>query len=77
MPEITKRVRIVKILTFSIDERAFSKLENRCVMIMGRNIKSMSFSKWMAMVLFVSCTRTSRVKPGLFSFSIREIMRNV
>ena len=28
MPEIMRRVRIGKILTFSIDERVFSKLEN-------------------------------------------------
>ena len=45
----------------------------------------MSFSRWIAMVPSVSClsifdsTRTSKVKvkPGLFSFSIRESVRNV
>ena len=33
-----RRVRIGKILTFSIDERVFSKLENRFGMITGKNI---------------------------------------
>ena len=47
MPEITRRVRIGKILTFLIDERDFSKLENRFGMITGRNIKGISFSRWM------------------------------
>ena len=83
MPEITRKVRIGKILIFSIDERVFSKLENKFAMIMGRNIKGMSFSRWLAMVPFMSCLsifdsmRTSRVKPGLFSFIIRESMRNL
>ena len=83
MPEITRRVRIGKILIVSIDERVFNKLENRFGMIIGRNIKSMSFSRWMAMVPFVNrlaifdSMRTSRVKPGLFSFSVRESMRNI
>ena len=36
MPEIMRRVRIGKILTF-IDERVFSKLENIFGMITGRN----------------------------------------
>ena len=36
MPEITRRVRIGKILTFSSDERVFSKLEKRIGMITGR-----------------------------------------
>ena len=83
MPEITRGVRIENILTFFIDERIFSKLENRFGMITGRNIKGMSFSRWMATVSFVSrlsifdSTGTSRVKTELFSFSIRESMRNV
>ena len=82
MPEITKRVRIEKLLTFSIDGRVFSKLENRFGMITSRNIKGISFSRWMATVQFVSrlcifdSTRTSKVKPGFFSFSIRESVRN-
>ena len=38
MPEITKRVRVGKILTFSINERVFSKLESRFGMITGINI---------------------------------------
>ena len=38
MPEITRRGRIEKILTFAIDERIFSRLENRFGMITGRNI---------------------------------------
>ena len=33
----------------------FSKLENRFGMITGRNIKGMSYSRWMATVPFVSC----------------------
>ena len=83
MPEIMRSVRIGKILTFSNDERVFSKLENRFGMITDRNIKDMSFSRWMATVLFMShlsiidSTRTSRVKPGLFNFSIRESVKNV
>ena len=83
MPRIKSRVRIGKILTFAIDERVFSKLENRFIMIMGRNILGMSFSRWMATVSLVNrlsifdSTRTSRVKPGLFSFSIRESVSNV
>ena len=83
MPEITKRVIIGKILTFSINKKVFSKLENRFGMITGRNMLGMSFSRWMAMVPFVSrhsifdSTRTSRVNPGLLSFSIRESIRNV
>ena len=44
MPEITRRVRIGKIFTFSIDEKDFSKLENRSGMITSRNIKGMSRS---------------------------------
>ena len=74
MPEIMKRVRIGKILTFAIDERVFIKLENKFSMIAGRNIWGMIFNRWMATVPFVSrlsifdSTRTSRVKPGLFSF---------
>ena len=64
-----RRVRIGHILTFSIDERVFSKLENRFGILTGRNIKGISFSRWMATVLFVSrlsifdSTRTSRVQP--------------
>ena len=38
MPEIMRRVRIGKILTFSIDERVLSKLKNKFGMITGRNI---------------------------------------
>ena len=38
MPEITRIVRIGKILTLSIDERVFSKLDIRFGMITGRNI---------------------------------------
>ena len=63
--------------------KVFSKLENRFGMIMGRNIKGMSFSGWMTTVPLVSrlsifdSTRTSRVEPGLFSFSIRESTRNI
>ena len=83
MPEITRRVRVGKILTFSIDEKVFSKLENGFGMMMGRNIQGMSFSRWMATVPLVSrlsifdSTRTSRFKPGLFSFNIKESMRNI
>ena len=83
MPEFTKRVRIGNIKTFSINERIFRKLEDIFGIITGGNIEGMSFSKWMATVLFVShfsifdSLRTSRVKSGLFSFSIRESMRNV
>ena len=83
MPEITRRVRIGMILTLSIDGRVFNKLENRFGMITGGNMKGMRFSTWMATVPFVSClsifdnTRTNRVKSGLFSFSIRESVRNV
>ena len=55
MSEITGRVRIGKILTFFIDVRVFSKLENRFGMITGRHIKVMSFSRRMATVPFVSC----------------------
>ena len=40
-----RRVRIGKILTFSINERVFSELENRFGMITGRTIKGMSFSE--------------------------------
>ena len=70
-------------MTFSIDEKISSKLENRFGMITGRNIKGRSFSRWMGTVPFVSrfsvfdSMRTSRVKPGLLSFYIRESMRNV
>ena len=35
MPEITRRVRIGKTLTFSVDERVFSKLKNIFVIITG------------------------------------------
>ena len=38
MPEITRRVKVGKTLTFSMDERVFSKMENRICMITGRNI---------------------------------------
>ena len=78
-----KRVRIGRILTYSIDERVFSKLENRYDMITGKNTKVLSFSRCMATVPFVSCLsifnsmRTSRVKQGLFIFRIRERVRNV
>ena len=78
MPEITRKVRIGR-LTFSIDESVFSKLENRFGMITDRNIKGLSFSRWMATVLFEShlsifdSTRTSRVKSGHFSFSFRKM----
>ena len=44
MPEITRRVRIGKILTFSIDERVYSKLKNRFGMITNRNINYMIFT---------------------------------
>ena len=83
MPEIKRRVRVGITLTFYINERDFSRLENRFGIITGRNVKGMSFSRWMATVPFMSCLsiidsmRTSRVKPGLFSFSIRESVRNV
>ena len=39
MPETTRRVRNGKIFTFSINERVFTKLENRFGMITGRNIR--------------------------------------
>ena len=42
MPEIARKFRIGKILTFSINERVFSKLENTFGMITGRNIKGIS-----------------------------------
>ena len=74
MPEITRKVRITKILTFTTDERVFSDLENRFGMITGRNIKGMSFSRWTATVLFDS-KRMSRVKPRPFSFSITESVK--
>ena len=83
MPQITKTVKIGKILTYAFDERVLSKLENKFCMITYRNIKSKSFSRLMATVPYVSrlsifdSTRTSRVKPGLFNFSIRESMRNI
>ena len=83
MPEIMRRVRTGKILTFSIDQTVFSKLVNRFGMITSRNIEDMSFSRWMATVVFVSrlsifdIMRTSRVKPGLLSSSIRESVRNI
>ena len=70
-------------MLLTVDERVFSKLENRFGMITGRNINGMSFSRCMATVLFVSrpsifdSTRTSRIKPDLFSFSIKESVRNV
>ena len=70
-------------MTFSIDESVFSKLRNRFDMLTGRNIKGISFSKWMATVPFVSRLSVfgnmtlSRVKPGLFSFSIRKSVRNI
>ena len=54
MSEITRRVRVGKILTFSVDERVFIKLENRFDIITDKNIKGMSFSRWMATVPFVS-----------------------
>ena len=79
----SRGVRIGKILTFSIDERVFRKLDNRFGMLTGRNIKSMIFSRWMTTVPFVSrlsifdSTRTNRVKPEIFSFNIRESKRNV
>ena len=82
MPEITRKGRIGKTLIFSIDERVFSKVENKLSMITSRNIKGMSFRRWMATVPIVSrfsifdSTRTSRVKPRLFSFSIRESVVN-
>ena len=38
MPEITRRVRIGKILIFSIDVKIFIKLENRLGVIMDKNI---------------------------------------
>ena len=65
MPEITRRIRIGKILTFSIDGRGFSQLDNRFGMITGRIIKDVSFSRLMTTVPFVSrlsffdSTRTS------------------
>ena len=78
-----REVRIVKILTFSINEKVFSKLKNRLGMITDKNIQDMRFSRWMATVPSVSrlsifdSTRTSRVKPGHFGINIRESMRNV
>ncbi|MPC44076.1 hypothetical protein E2C01_037737 [Portunus trituberculatus] len=36
MPEVTRGVKIEKILTFSIDEGVFGKLKNRLGMIPGR-----------------------------------------
>ena len=50
MTEITRRIRIGNILIFSIDERVCSKLENKFGMITGRNVKGMSFSRWMTTV---------------------------
>ena len=79
MPEITRRFRIGKILTFFIDERVFNKLENRFGMIMGRNIKSMSFSRWMAMVPFVSClsifdsTRKAELYQGFLALVLEKV----
>ena len=78
MLEITRRIRIGKMLTLSIDERVFRKLENRFGTFTSRNIKGMSFSRWMATLPFVSrlsifdSTRTSRNKQRHFSFSIRN-----
>ena len=83
MPEVSRRVRIGKVLTFSIDGRIFGMLKNRLGMISGRNIKGMIFRRWLAAVPFVSClsimdsTRASRVKPRFTSFRIRESVWNV
>ena len=43
MPEVSRGVRSVKILTLSVDEGVFGKLKNRLGMISGRNIKRMRF----------------------------------
>ena len=68
MPEISRRVRITKNLTFLIDERVFSKFENRFGMITVRNILGLNFSRWMATEPFVcrfsvfDSTRRSQTK---------------
>ena len=55
MPEVSRRVRIGKVLTFSIDGRIFGMLKNRLGMISSRNIKGMSFRRWLAAIPSVSC----------------------
>ena len=75
----SREVRIGKTLIFSIDERVFSKYENRFGLIIWRNIKGMSFSRWMTMVLFMNrlsifdSTRTTRFKPGLLALVLVKV----
>src|SRR6056300_1167718 len=83
MPEVTGRIRKSKVLAFSIDERVFGKSENRFGTIPGRNVKFMISIRLKVLVPFVSClsifysTRTSVIKPRLFSMRSRESTWNV
>ncbi len=82
MPDIFERIRISKILTFSINEGVFVKSKDRFGMVSGRNKKSMIVRSWKASVPFVSFlsvvdrTRTSVIEPGLLALG-REKVRGM
>ena len=73
MPEITKRVRIEKILTFSIEKKIFSKLANRFDMITDSNIKGMNFSRWMSTVLFLTAREQAEFNQGFFVLVLEKV----
>ena len=66
MPEFTRKDRIEKILTFSIDERVLSKLENRFGMIMGIMI-------WWKVILNNHIQVPLNIPLFITSFSILEV----
>ncbi len=84
MPEVTGRIRKKsQVLTFPIDEIVFGKSKTRFCTIPGGNIKIMISGSSKALVLFASClsildsTRTSVIKPRLFSIRSKESTWNV
>ena len=74
-----EELELGRLLCFLFVKDILSKVENRFGIITGRNIRNMSFSKWIATVPFQSClsnfhsTRTSRVKPRLSSKVLKKI----
>lgn len=83
MPEVSGRIRKSKVLTFSMNEGVFGKSENRFGTIPGGNVQIMVSWSAKALVPFVSClsifdsSRTSVIKPRLFSMRNRESTWNV
>ena len=77
MPEITRRVRIGKILKFSIDQRVFSKMENRFGMLTDRTISgNIGMSLWAAFLSLIT-REQAEFNQGFLALVLEKNVKNV